>query len=492
MADESPQSFPKQADKPRLEAYEVFDKIYAGDHFDAFKITGEKDFTKAYSRLRYVVVNFAGLMSRVMADMLFGEKVTIDLESDENQEYVSTLIEQNSLMSQLYESALANSRRGDVVFKLRIGRRNVTDETSKSTIIIEQQSAATYFPEFDARNAINTPAQDVLVWKFHVGGTCYLHKESHRPGFIVTEIWKYDEKAEKVISQETPEEFGFKSIETTKIKKSLVFHIPNVRDGNGFFGTSDYKDLMQLFFAINNRLTKIDNILDKHSDPILAVPEGVLDEDGKINKGFLGMFEVDSESPGFNKPEYIVWNANLESAFTQIEKLLEILFMTSEIAPATMGMDKNSVAESGRALKFKLLATIRKRNRKIRYYDEQIKNMLEVAQELGIAWGIDMDSKRISKPERPKIDWGDGVINDETEMVDNAVKRIDAGLSSRADEIARLDGLTPEEAEAKVKEIDKEAEIAVPAGEGNVNGSFANNGTQPNKEPQKQPAKQGA
>jgi hypothetical protein len=155
--------------------------------------------------------------------------------------------------------------------------------------------------------------------------------------------------------------------------------------------------------------------------------------------------------------------------------------MFSEIAPATMGADKNGQAESGRALKFKLLATIRKRNRKKSYYDQMIKDLLETAQQLAIFHNISINGLKVTKAERPKIDWGDGIINDETEMVANAVARVDAGLSSRADEIAHLDGLTPSEAEDKVKQIDAESAVTVPAVTPNPNGVFATPATPADK-----------
>lgn len=460
MAEETPLTFPKAADKDRLGSYEYYDKLYEGEHYEAFKIKGEKDFDQRYNKLRYIVANFAGLLSKVLADMLFGEKLTVDVEK--NQEFIDNLIEENHFITQLYESALVNSRRGDVVFRLRVGKRNVNNMRADSTIIIEQESAGIYFPEFDDANAKNTPAVDYLIWKFKLNGVTYLHKEGNRPGYITHEIFKYDEKDEKIISVENPLDFNYQPIEETGVDRSLVFHIPNYRDGKGYFGPSDYKDLVTLFFALNNRITKVDNILDKHSDPILAVPPGVIDEDGKVRKEALGMFEVDNDNSGFNKPEYIVWNANLESAVQEIDRLIDLLFMFSEVAPATMGKDKDGRAESGRALKFKLITTIRKRNRKIQYYDQAIKDILQTAQELAIANGIKVGGVSISEVERPKIDWGDGIINDETEMVDNSVKRLDAGLSSRSGEISKLDGLTPDEAKKKVEEIDQENSVDVP------------------------------
>ena len=469
-SDDGVMQFPKKIDQVRLDQYGYFDKLYYGEHYDAFNIKGDKDFGAAYNRLRYVVANFPGLMSRVMADMLFGETFTIDFTDQNNQKFVDAMIADNQLITQLYESALSNSRRGDSLFKLRTGPLQ-NNPAAPEQVIFEEITPAIYFPSLDVDNNRYQPKDDVLAWIFKVNNVEYLHKETHRPGYIFHEIYRYDVQNKKIISQVDVTEFGFLEVEETGVNRSLIFHIPNVRDGSGFWGTSDYKDLSQLFFALNNRITKIDNILDKHSDPILAVPPGVLDEKGKVKKEALGMFEVDNENAGFNKPEYITWNANLDNAFKEIDTIVEQLFMFSEISPGTMGLDKNGVAESGRALKFKLIATIRKRNRKIRYYDQAIKDMLETAIELANVRGIKIGDLKPGKPERPSIDWGDGVINDVTEMVDVETKRIDAGISSRADSIARLDGVTPQDAKKKVKEIDSEDAITPPAPVNNTSGN---------------------
>lgn len=466
---ENPLSFPKMADRGRLSNYEHYDQLYSGDHYKAFSIKAEKGFTDRYAQLRYVAANFAGLMSKVMADMMFGisggNKLKFDCTDKGNQAWLDGLIDDNHLIAQLYESELANSRRGDAVFKMRIGSLE-NNPAADNTVIIEEIPASIYFPNLDVTSARYQPKEDVLVWQFSQNNNIYLHKETHRPGYIFHEIYRYDPNKQLIIATEDPLAFGFKPVEETKVDHSLIFHIPNVRDGS-FFGTSDYRDLEQLFFALNNRITKIDNILDKHSDPILAVPPGVIDEKGQVRKEALSMFEVDNENPGFNKPEYIVWNANLEYAFKEVDKIVDLLYMFSGIAQASTGYSSDEAtsgqAESGRALKFKLLATIRKRSQKVIYYDIALKEMLETSMELGKAWGIKIDGNSVNAPEKPAIDWGDGVLQDSIEQIDEESKRVDAGLSTRADAISRIDGLSPEEAAKKVKEIDSESAILVPS-----------------------------
>lgn len=477
-ADEGKLVFPKKADRDRIAAYNENDKLYFGDHFAAFNIRGEKTDSKypeVYRKLRYIVANFAGLMSRIIADMMFGESLVIDVKDEKLQNFIDDIMEDNQLTAQLYESELGNSRRGDACFKIRVGQRNPGILDSPMTIIIEEFTPAIYFPTLEQNMTRNVPKQDVVATVFLQEGQEYLHKEIHVPGQIFHEVYKYDSRNNKITATMNVVDFGFEPVEVTGVQRSLIFHIPNVRDGSGFYGTSDYQDVKSLFFALNNRITKTDNILDKHSDPILAVPEGVLDENGQVRKQALQMFEVDNQNPGFNKPEYIVWNANLDSAFKQIEKLVDMLFLFAEIAPASTGADQGSAkggqAESGRALKFKLLSTIRKRNRKIVYYDQALKDMLETAQELAKANKVAINGYTPNKVERPTIKWGDGVLADEVEATDTAIKRVEAGLSSKADAIADLDGITPDEAKKKVKEIDDEATANMPpAPTTNLNG----------------------
>ena len=476
MDSENPLTWPKKFDEARIQRYKYADQLYSSNHFGAFKLKAKRDenYTEAYARLRYIVGNFAKIVSNVTADMLFGENIVFDVKNDKTQKVINSMVNDNDLLSQLWEAGVGASRRGDATFKVRVGKRHPSDE--QSSVIIEEFTPAIYFPELGADTAKNVPRQDIIAEVLKRDGKTILHKEIHEPGSIVHEVYNYDPEQKKTISALEPKDFGFPEYEETLVKRSLVFHIPNVRDGSGFWGTDDYRDIETLMFALNNRLTKTDNILDKHSDPILAVPPGVLDESGTIKKEALGMFEVDNETPGFNKPEYIVWNANLDTAEKQIDKLVDMLYLFSEVAPATMGTDKNGVAESGRALKFRMIATIRKRNRKMRQFDTALKRMFVTAQQLAEAHGVPMvdDTGKPIKSggvEKPIVRWNDRIINDEIESVDIATSRLDNGTQSRADAIADLDGISPDEAAKKVKEIDAESGPKVPEPGNNLDGS---------------------
>jgi hypothetical protein len=250
---------------------------------------------------------------------------------------------------------------------------------------------------------------------------------------------------------------GLVPAQATKVDRSLIVHVPNWKTGDCYWGMSDYHDLTSIFYALNNRLTKTDNILDKHSDPILMVPPGVLDEKGQVRKKSLGVIEVGEGDTG--KPEYIVWDASLENAFKEIEKLTEYMYMIGEISPDILGMGQG-MSDSGRALKFKLMRTIAKAARKKLYYNIAIKELVYVAQLLAKAHSIQVDGVTLKGDAVvPELEWADGLPMDNLEQVDLEIKKVDAGLRSKRDAIMAIDGVDEKNADKTLKEINDETKI---------------------------------
>ena len=133
--------FPYPSQLPRLDRYNVYNNLLEGSHFEAFALQGSKEFTERYARLRYITCNFAGLVSKVIADILFGEEIQIITEN--NQEWLEDLVFNNQLKMQNYESAMSNSAKGDAVYKIRV---------EDSEIFIDDINPAIYFPHLDSGN----------------------------------------------------------------------------------------------------------------------------------------------------------------------------------------------------------------------------------------------------------------------------------------------------------------------------------------------------
>lgn len=444
---------PTPEDKKRLTDYEYFMRLFRGEHFDAFNIKIDDPlFTREYSKLRYITTNFAGLISKILADMLFSESLVVKTEEGD-QEFIDALWRENKMDIQCYESALSNSAMGDAVFKIRTGKRHPNDKNS--TVIIEDITPSIYFPKLDPFNVRGEPESQELAWEFKKGPEKYLRKEIHSAGMIENKVYLMQANVvDKEVSLDTLGISGIEASQNTLIEKSLIVHVPNWKVGSQYFGTSDYNDLDSLFYAINNRLTKVDNILDKHGDPILVVPDGVLDENGKVRKQALGVIALGEGEEG--KPEYIVWDAKLESAFSEIEKLMDFMYLIGEISPDILGIGEGK-SDSGRALKFKLMRTIAKASRKRLYYDYAIKEVLYIAQLVAKEWNLEVGGLKLKgEPVYPDIQWQDGLPIDNGEQIEIETKAIDAGLTSKKDAIMRIYGVDDETAEEQLEQIEEE------------------------------------
>lgn len=454
------ESFPTPDDSVRLNKYDFYNRLFEGHHFEAFSIQIQDDkYNKAYQKLRYVMANFAGLVSRVVADMLFSEPLTINVP-DGDQEFVDALWHANKMDIQLYESALTASSLGDAVFKIRGAPRN-PEATDKATVIIEEITPYIYFPQLNPFNVKEDPKSVELAWTFKQGDDTYLRKEIHSFKKIENKVFAM--KGTQVLNEVDLSVLGIDDIdpvEEVKVDRPLIYHIPNWKTGRRYFGYSDYLDLEPLFYALNNRMTMIDNILDKHSDPILMVPPGVLDEEGKVKKKALGVIEYEEGATG--EPKYIVWDASLENAFKEIDKLVEMLYMVSETSPDILGMGQGQAA-SGRALKLKLLRTIAKTRRKRLYYDNAIKQLIFTAQLVAKEYGFEVDGKKMKKdPVIPELEWQDGLPIDQYEQIEIEEKRVGAGLTTKKASIMRLDNVDDETAQEEVDAIDEETKISMP------------------------------
>lgn len=460
--------FPDDASSQRLNQYEHYDLVQIGQQYNAFNISSKGAVNEQMAKLRYVVANYAGMISKISADISFLDPVKFKLKGDANQQLVDALDFNNRMAVQNYESAVSNSARGDAVYKLRIGKRYPTD--AKATIIIENISPYIYFPNLDSVNMQGSPSEETLAWFVKFGKNTFVRKEIHTAGLITNELWSYDNRTKKLVAQIPWTNYYDPSVDPetveTRITKNLIVHIPNWRIGTEYFGISDYVDLDTLFYALNNRITKVDNVLDTHSDPILAIPDGLLNDDGEVRRENLQLIEIPADSNG-TKPEYIVWNANLEAAFTEIDKLIEFLDMFSETSPDTRGMGKGQ-SDSGRALKYKLLRTLAKVKRKQLYYRQGLKEVMTIAQELFMKWPeveVVMDGipvPRISNIETPEVEFSDRYVYDSLEAAQEEQIRLSSGNTTAKESVMRLDQVDDKTAEATVKEINDEKGLNLP------------------------------
>lgn len=397
---------PTREDQERIEKYEKNEKLFKSQHEEVFKKL-QQELDPEEKGMTYLVANYCGLLSRLSADMLFGEHPKIKAENDDTNQAIEDMVDKNNLYTSLYESALGNSYRGDACLKVRYGKRSKYKEELEPIISLHNPSL--FFVD-QSPDDIRQVDRQIVGWIIDMEDKSgdRLRLEVHEPGKIYNYLYRisggviqFEEDIKELYPDKDEEQ-------DTGIDEFLIQHIPNWRTDTDFWGISDYIDIKSLQDEANNRLSQIARVLDKHADPKMKGPAEALDRENKIQVSGSRYFPFSEESV---EPNYFTWEAKLEAAFKEVDYMLKMMFLVTETSPDAFGLSENNMAESGRALKYRLMRLLAKISRKKRYYDDGIKKALYTAQLLGA-------QNSNYTVEIPTINWRDGLPDDEVETAE--------------------------------------------------------------------------
>lgn len=465
--------FPPESHLDRIERYRKNKHIIKGNHDQIFN---NPYLLENQQQMVFIASNLPGTIVKKSADFLFGETPIFSAgkdDSSEEQLALERLIEENDLNITNYESALGNSYRGDSFYKIRWGQRyggKLPESADPFRVFIEAQKAEYVFPE-------TLPGDNTSIYAYHIAvpavieGTgdqeWVLNVESHYPGRI--EYSKYvlspfnHSKYENAYTEWkiVDELVGERRSVETGVPFPLIVHIPNFSTDDDWQGIDDISENESIFYEIDNRLSKIAEILDKHSDPAMAVPAGTLGENEKgepiFHAGRDKIFEVADKSEVI--PQYITWNGQLDAAFKELEVLMDHLLIVSELPPVALGKtDSGTSGSSGFAIKWRMNSLLAKINRKRQYYNKGLKHVLLIAQLLEHAKS---DKKPTYEITVPKIKFKDGLPDDEMEQA--SIAQIRTGgkpTQSQLSAIMEIHGYTEEQARLELERIREEEEAA--------------------------------
>lgn len=394
-------------DEERLEVYDRNTRLFDGEHRQVFleeltdwrsyypnaqfwKFVDAAAFRKSLTRYReksstvgYLQFNFIRMMAEVFANLVFGHGLRIQVQSGVNQQFLNELMERSKFQHLLQEMILGLSYLGDTCFKLQ--------KDIKGNIDIIEVAPESYFPTFDSMDSRKiVSATEAMV--IEAGDKEYLLQQTHIPGTIfyaVNELknGKLGESLNPLaFFPELYAEDGLPWVETG-VDRILLYHIPNFRKAKSYWGESDVTaGILAMQAEVNNRMTQISEVLDKHARPKMIVPPGVLDKDKKIQNEALEFFEVTPTNPVTNpggkliKPEYVVWNAQLGSCEKEIEQLIKKLLWEAKISPIVFPESSDQIQDSGKAIEQMLLRTQAAITSKRKYITPLLKRMFFDAQ----------------------------------------------------------------------------------------------------------------
>lgn len=432
------EQYPPAAEKERISQYRVNEQLFLTKHSEAWR----SDFETIARQLRKknydveTVFNYQQLLSKKTADFVCGEPATIETEG--NTDELKKLLDRQGFNTKLYESIIDISRYGNGIPKI-VG-------TGLSIV-----SPVYWFPIVDPADLKNV-VQHVIAYPTNSdakGVMTELYVEIHNIGSIEQRTYSYDGNSNTIGKQK-----DIPKIAATGLQDFAIQPLTNITHSGSIYGLDDYTVINSIVAKIMWRLHCADIILDKHSEPSVSGPESALDFDAKTGMYFLNLatyFKRNSDQDV--DVHYITWDGNLESNFKEIEKLLEQLYILSEMGQAFMEGGGGGAATSGTALKLRMVSPRIKAARIANMNAAPVKKLISMLAQVN---GITLNYDTIN------IKWNDGLPVDEVEQVNNLVNAIGGKAIMSQYSALKARGLSDADVEAELEQMAEETARSAP------------------------------
>lgn len=217
-----------------------------------------------------------------------------------------------------------------------------------------------------------------------------------------------------------------------------------------FWGVSELARNMSLFSEIDAALSRLGTTLDYHGEPTLQVPASVL-FGGTLTKGADRVIGIRDPAEA-DIARYITFDGQLDTQIAEIEKVIDLVLLTSEIQKAYVG-DADGGSPSGTALRLKLQGYLKKVGRWTRVDADRIRRDADL--------GLRLADPGLSEEQRiPKYTSGNPLpIDDEQEVRILSMMLGDGTISRETymEQTRRFDDVAEE-----LKKIDDEAGQTAP------------------------------
>jgi hypothetical protein len=438
--------YPPVEDLERIAKYQrgrmIFDGKTAGVFERATKVLKESKHKEQLEKL-YIAVNLMDILVTKPADLMVGEPPIYEsgLPDDSiQQKRLNSIVEENDLNLLIHELVIGAGYRGDAYIKnLHAPRQDFSEipEEYRPKVdpepIIEAVRADYVFPEFAKGSTKKLKAMNVawVEWVLTLDGKeeiPYLNVERHLPGYIVYEKYRLYENGVDTTWEVPIETFKVgEQVSTgrtddtviTNVPRLLVHPVPYKTTDEDFYGISMIEKLESILTAINDRCTQIDYILWKHADPIMYGP-ALDDKEVRVGGGRYISVGKDDVAPG-----YMSWQAQLDSAFKELDYLIGLVFQMSETPQWLFGTsltpDSGGTGTShtdGAAIKARFMPILSKVKRIRVHVDRAVRDALWVAQLLENAANEDVTEFEKYDAVYPKITWKDGIPANEKELAE--------------------------------------------------------------------------
>ncbi len=429
----------------RLLNYDLYKDLYQGN----FKVAFSKTYSKICAKYpldtttaqTFVELNLFYAMTDFYKNLLTNQGLYINV-NESYQSIWSEIEENNNFISVLKEVFVDVSRFGNGIFKASFGNYG-----SEITSI----SPSCWFPVFKKGN-INDIQGHIIIDSLsdYVNGKHFLFKliEKHRKGSVENELWSFKngsfyEKINVEKELEIPEFDDFSDI----WDDFLIFPVKNTTESDEYFGQSDYLKFKSVVEELILTVSQNSKILNRHANPKMTGSNENLEFNPLTGKTEFPNKDFIPVGRDGVKAEYITADLQENAVNQHIETLMKFFHILTKTPPQAYGLDisNNLSGESLRKIFMNSLTKID--DIKQVSFNGAIKNLVKCLMAL--------NHTPVSEV---KIDWGNPIPEDKSELIENSVKRLSSGIMSKQTAICELDNVSKSDADVELALIAKESQ----------------------------------
>ena len=481
--------WPPYVDGDRLQRYDEYTALIENRPQDVFA-----DLQPSSEQRSKVALALAlpELLASVWADSVWSDPPTIELPTDAVQGQWDEIDQANDFTEiGAWESVFGAAGWGQSILYLR--RDEERTDRFDTDVVIEEIRPEIFFPILKTGNARIIEAV-VLAWEENRGDPdgrddLWQVRERHE---LLDGQYVITLEERKTQSGLSTEPFRRVSTEEPAGVSFLPFVDLHAKRWRGrYWGVSELSRVMTLIDEIDNSLSNIAEVLEYHGKPMLQVPASVMypgtvvgsTAGGAMVYGGSYLVKGADKTIGIRRPEeadiarYITFDGQLDPALQEIDRLVELALMTSEVPRSYFGLGPEvSAAPSGVSLKLQLQNYLKKAARWQRNESQRLRTLIPMA--LALQNGTDPTVQPI-----PEIMHGSPLPADDEQQVRIVEAAVTAKLMSRESGVRvmkRLGYIDDVEDELAAIDQDREDSIAaLPAPMRNP--GFGNSSTDPNR-----------
>lgn len=217
----------------------------------------------------------------------------------------------------------------------------------------------------------------------------YVKFTIHTPGQIQHLI--YENKDGKLSGPFDLKQFpAFASLQTDslgiqkpQVDDFLIVQVNNALSSERYYGRSDYRpSILTLVESLERAFSQRDEVLAKFTSPTPVIPESATTFDHAKQEWIYKPGQPIIVQPGETSPSLMVWQAELSAVETAIEQKMDQLLQMLQLSRVLLAGKDAGAAESGTALRIRLIPTLSKVSKYARAAEKAIPKVLNLWSQL--------------------------------------------------------------------------------------------------------------